>query len=318
MKRPNLLTYQQKKRAASILVSVCRYVFLIGLSYIVLYPIMYMISNAFKPVKQYHDPSIVWIPKSFTMENFKQVALLMEIPQMLLNTVIIGVIPAIISTITCMMYGYGLARFRFRGRAFVTVCLFLTIIIPQQTISTSLYSVYRNFDVFGILELLHFPRPNLIGSPWVTILPSIFGMGLKNGMFVFIYMQFFVGLPKELEEAAWIDGASPFRAYWKVVVPTATNVSIAVLLLSIVWNWNDYFTPAMFIRTRETFSTFMQKFKEMTDTMTSRGFGYDDFLTADTQNQAACLITIIPLLILYVALQKQFAEGIENSGLTGL
>ena len=80
---------------------------------------------------------------------------------------------------------------------------------------------------------------NLIGTPWVTILPSLLGVGLKSGIFIFIYMQFFTGLPKELQEAAAIDGCGEFRTFLKIIVPTAKNINIAVLLLAVVWNWND-------------------------------------------------------------------------------
>ena len=191
--------------------AVGRQLFMLGISYVVLYPLLYMVSNAFKPVEQYYDPSVVWIPKSLTMENFKIVALVMDIGNVMKNTVIIELLPAIISAMVCMMIGYGLARFNFRGKRFVVACVILTIIVPQQTIASSLYSSFRYFDFLGILKFLHRFIPavdtiNLIGTPWVTILPSLLGVGLKSGIFIFIYMQFFTGLPKELQEAAAIDG----------------------------------------------------------------------------------------------------------------
>lgn len=319
----NTLTYARRKKALGILTAIIRHVFLLGISYVVLYPLMYMISNAFKPVEQYYDPAVIWIPKSLTWENFYIVSLVMDIGKVFLNTLIIEIIPAIITTTVCMMIGYGLARFDFRGKRVALVCLVLTIIVPQQTISTSLYSSFRYFDVFGILSLLHKVIPaidtiNLIGTPWVTLLPSVLGVGLKSGIFIFIYMQFFTGLPKELQEAAAIDGCGPFRTYAKIVVPTAKNINIAVLLLAVVWNWNDYYTPAMFIRTQDTIATAMANFKNSLENLHNIGTGVTNIQTANTQIQAACLITVVPLIILYIILQKRFAEGIENSGLTGL
>lgn len=319
----NTLTYARRKKTLEILTAVVRHVFLLGISYVVLYPLMYMISNAFKPVEQYYDPAVIWIPKSLTLENFKIVGMVMDIGQVLLNTLIIEIIPALITTMVCMMIGYGLARFDFRGKRVALVCLVLTIIVPQQTISTSLYSSYRYFDFLGILSALHKVIPaidtiNLIGTPWVTLIPSVLGVGLKSGIFIFIYMQFFAGLPKELQEAAAIDGCGPFRTYQQIVVPTAKNINIAVLLLSMVWNWNDYYTPAMFIRTRDTIATAMASFKSNLENLHNMGTGVGNIQTANTQIQAACLIAIVPLIILYVFLQKRFAEGIENSGLTGL
>ena len=130
-------------------------------------------------------------------------------------------------------------------------------------------------------------------------------------------MQFFAGLPKELQEAASIDGCGAFRTYLKIVVPTARNINIAVLLLSLVWNWNDYYTPAMFIRTKDNIATAMANFQANLQNLHNMGTGMN-IQTANTQIQAACLIAIVPLIILYIFLQKRFAEGIENSGLTGL
>lgn len=303
--------------------AVGRQLFMLGISYVVLYPLLYMVSNAFKPVEQYYDPSVVWIPKSLTMENFKIVALVMDIGNVMKNTVIIELLPAVISAMVCMMIGYGLARFNFRGKWFVVACVILTIIVPQQTIASSLYSSFRYFDFLGILKFLHRFIPavdtiNLIGTPWVTILPSLLGVGLKSGIFIFIYMQFFTGLPKELQEAAAIDGCGEFRTFLKIIVPTAKNINIAVLLLAVVWNWNDYYTPSMFIRTKDTIATAMASFQANLENLHNMGIGVANIQTAQTQIQAACLITILPLVVLYIFLQKRFSEGIENSGLTGI
>ena len=300
-----------------------RQLFMLGISYVVLYPLLYMVSNAFKPVEQYYDPSVVWIPKSLTMENFKIVALVMDIGNVMKNTVIIELLPAIISAMVCMMIGYGLARFNFRGKRFVVACVILTIIVPQQTIASSLYSSFRYFDFLGILKFLHRFIPavdtlNLIGTPWVTILPSLLGVGLKSGIFIFIYMQFFTGLPKELQEAAAIDGCGEFCTFLKIIVPTAKNINIAVLLLAVVWNWNDYYTPSMFIRTKDTIATAMASFQANLENLHNMGVGVANIQTAQTQIQAACLITILPLVVLYIFLQKRFSEGIETSGLTGI
>lgn len=312
----------KSKHIPNFFMALARHIFMIGISYVVLYPLMYMISNAIKPIDQFYDPSIVWIPKGFTWQNFWVVTLVIDIKTVFINTMIIEILPAFLSAAVCMMIGYALAKFNFPGKKLVMAGLILTIIVPQQTIATSLYAVFRRFDVFGIMALLHNFVPsiepiNLIGTPWVTILPSILGVGLKSGIFIFIYMQFFNGLPKELQEAAAIDGCGPFHTFLKIIVPTAQNISIAVLLLAIVWNWNDYYTPSMFIRTKDTIATAMAAFQKNLENLHNMGLGID-IQTAQTQVQAACLIAIVPLVVLYVFLQRRFSEGIENSGLTGI
>lgn len=313
----------RKRRIIGFVLAILRHLFLIGLCYVVLYPVLYMISNAFKPVSQYYDPSVVWIPRSLTLDNFLIVTKVMDVGKVFLNTLLIEILPAFISTFVCMFVGYGLARFRFRGRSLVLACVILTIIVPAQTISTSLYSSYRYFDFLGILSLLHKVIPaigpiNLIGTPWVTILPALSGVGLKNGIFIFIFMQFFTGLPKELQEAAAIDGCGPLRTFFRIILPTAKNIIIAVLLLAVVWNWNDYYTPTMYIRTKDTMATAMASFQANLENLHNMGTGLENIQTANTQIQAAALIAIFPLVILYVFLQKRFSEGIEDSGLTGI
>ena len=127
----DLLNYHRRRKLISGLWAVVRQIFMLGISYVVLYPLMYMVSNAFKPVEQYYDPSVIWIPKSLTLDNFKVVALVMDIGEVMLNTLIISVLPAFISTTVCMMIGYGLARFDFKGKRLVIACLIRAIRGPR-------------------------------------------------------------------------------------------------------------------------------------------------------------------------------------------
>lgn len=320
----DLIHYVRVKKPTEKLWAFIRHVLLIGISFIILYPIMFMISNAFKPVQQYYDPSVIWIPKSLTLDNFKVVLMIIDFKEVLKNTFFISILPAFIQTAVCMFVAYGLARFQFRGRKLITILVILTIIVPQQTISTSLYASYRHMDLFGIIGWLSnisggaIKVPNLIGTPWVTILPSLLAVGFKGGLYIFIYMQFFAGLPKELQEAASIDGCGPMNTFLKIIVPTTKNITLTVILLSVVWNWNDYYTPSMFIRTKDTISTAMAGFQTQLQNLHNLGIGGGNIQTANTQIQAAALMSIIPLVIMYVILQKYFAEGIENSGLTGI
>lgn len=322
--RDDFIHYVRVKKPGNKLWAVCRHILLIGISFIILYPILFMISNAFKPVEQYYDPSVIWIPKSLTLDNFKVVLKVINFAVVFKNTFFIALLPSFIQTAICMYIAYGLARFKFKGRKLIIAFVILTIIVPQQTISTSLYASFRHMDLFGIVEWLSnvtggaIKPINLIGTAWVSILPSLLGVGFKCGLYIFIYMQFFAGLPKELQEAASIDGCGALRTFLKIIIPTTKNITLTVVLLSIVWNWNDYYTPAMFIRTKDTISTAMANFQTQLQNLHNMGVGAENIQTANTQIQAACLLSIIPLVILYIILQKYFAEGIENSGLTGL
>ena len=292
------------KKARQIVISVVRHVFLIGLSYVVLYPLLYMLSNAFKPVEQYYDPSIVWIPKSLTLDNFYIVSLVMDIGAVLKETLITEILPAFISTAVCMMVGYGLAQFRFKGRGLVTAAVILTIIVPPQTISASLYSSYRYFDFLGILELLHNVIPkigtiNLIGTSWVTILPALLGVGLKSGIFIFIYMQFFTGLPKELQEAAAIDGAGEWTIFRRITLPMTTPILAVNALNSFIAAYNSW-EWAFLVCQKESHWTLAVWMYQM-----SQQFAGQPWCV-----MAGFVLVSIPTAVVFLACQKVILRGI--------
>ncbi|HJD24691.1 MAG TPA: carbohydrate ABC transporter permease [Firmicutes bacterium] len=307
----------------TILFVIFRHALLIGLCFVILYPILYMLSNAFKPTEQFSDPSVIWIPRSLTLDNFKIALQLVDLGKVLLDTLLAAIVPALISTVTCMLVAYGLSRFNFRGRGLIFALVILTIIVPSQTMTTSLYLQYRFFDPLGIISLINLIpgvelNVNLIGTPLVTILPAIFAMGLRAGLYIFIYRQFFLSLPKELEEAASIDGCNAYSTFLRIVVPTTKNIVLTVILLSVVWYWNDYYTPSMFLGSKmEVISVTLSQFQDRLANIHNLGLGLD-IATSQTQVQAMCLIAILPLVVLYIILQKNFSESIESSGLTGM
>ena len=143
-------------------------------------------------------------------------------------------------------------------------------------------------------------------------MPSIFGVGLKAGILIYIYMQFFKGLPKELEEAAWIDGAGPYRTFFSIAVPSSTVVIFTVFIFSIIWHWNDYSYAIMYVN--ENYTTAV-KLSDIVTTL--QGMGYFNSDVASSIILAACLIFILPVLALYIAVQKKFIKSIDRVGITG-
>jgi len=182
-----------------------RLLLLIAMSFVVLYPMMYMISNAFKPFMQTYDPSVIWLPKTLTMENIKDAMAILDIGASLPNTLLTAIVTAFMQVAMCLVVGYGFARFQFRGRNVMFLLVILTMIVPQQAISTSLYTTYRYFDLFGLLRLLGIvtggavKTANMIDSYWVFWLPAMLGMGLRAGCYILTYRQFFLSMPHELE-----------------------------------------------------------------------------------------------------------------------
>lgn len=294
---------------------------LIGLAFILVYPLLYMVSMSFRDVVDLYDPSVVWIPRNYSIQAIQGALKAMNYWEALYNTITIDVVSSLIQVAICAIVGYGFARFKFKGRGIAFAAVIMTIIVPIQTILIPLYINYRFFSVFGILDVYSLiigksVSVNLLNQPMVFYLPAIFGMGIRSGFYIFMYRQFFRGLPKELEEAAWIDGCGKFKTFYKVMLPNAKSIIITIFLFSLVWYWNDYFNTSMFLSKVPTISTQLSLIRS--DGMANLGFNTrGDELAMTTYIQAGCLISIIPMLILYMFTQRQFTESIERAGIVG-
>ena len=183
------------------------------------------------------------------------------------------------------------------------------VLVPTQIISIPLYVTFRYF-LFGAV--------NLIDNPLVMYLPAMTANGIRAGLMIFIFRQFFRGLPKELEDAAYLDGCGPFRTFLKVMIPNAGSSFLTVFLFSIVWYWNDYYVAGSFFSNRRTISMVL---KNLDATLNVAIFNNANANVSVREKiiwlEAGCLISITPLLILYACLQKHFTEGIERSGIVG-
>lgn len=307
-----------KKQIFSFSGSVIRYIVLISFSYMLIYPIAFMISTALKTTVDYYDPTVQWIPKAFTLENFKFAVNAIDYLGSIASTFINEIGAAIIEIVSCMIAAYGLSRFNIKGQKLLTVAMIITILIPYPMVLVPSYVNYRHFDVFGILNLLGNLfgtelRPSLLDSPLVFWLPSIFAVGLKGGMFIYIYSQFFKGLPKELEEAAWIDGAGPFRTFTSIIVPSSSSAIITVSLFSIVWHWNDYYLAQMYLSKDYPLGVQLVNIYSLTQSGVA---GITD-MNQGSVIMAAAFLVIAPLIVFYIFVQKSFIESVATSGIVG-
>ena len=308
-------------KVTAVLWSIFKGLFLFGMCYVLLYPVMYMVSSAFRPVEQSYDPSVIWIPKSLTMANIVEAYKTLDYLESFKNTMLVGMVSAIFQVISCTLVGYGFARFRFKGRGALFTLVLLTLVVPMQTISVPMHIQMRDFDFFGIARILGFitgkdMTVNLIDSYWAFYLPTIFGMGLKSGLYIFVFRQFFRGLPKELEQAALIDGCGPLKTFRKVMLPNAIPALLTVFLFTVVWQWNDYYTPAMFFSRNATLATSMARFRSNIGVVTAGIDNWDPYVMT-TRFQAGCLLVIAPLIIGYMFTQKYFTESISRTGIVG-
>lgn len=174
---------------------------------------------------------------------------------------------------------------------------------------------YLNFRFFSLYGLLPGSGVNLLGTYWPGIIMSATGVGLKNGLFIYIMRQFFRGMPRDLEEAAYVDGAGPFRTFISVMLPGAVPAMLVVFLFAFVWQWNDYSFTTIFMG-GETLLT--NKLNELPNYVRDNlSFHAHHSPLQWILINTGCLLFMAPLLILYAFLQRYFVESIERTGLVG-
>ncbi len=307
-----------KKRAIKLVASIARWVFLIAIAYILLYPLLYMLSASFRLPTDFYDSTVVWVNKNFSLDNITVAWNTLKYLETFWVTFKVEIVSALIEVVTCAITAYGLARFDFKEKKILIGILMLTILIPTQLIMIPLMMSMKYLDVFGILgfisELVGFElRPNLLDTPFAFYLPSLFGVGLKAGLFIFMYIQFFKGLPKELEEAASIDGAGPIKTFTTIVVPSSGVIFLTVTIFSVIWHWNDTYLATLFLNTESPLAVSLSRIFE---SLGSHGVSKYS-LEVNGYAMAACLLFVLPMLIMYCILQKWFIKSIDRIGIVG-
>lgn len=301
-------------------ISIFRLVFLLMMCFVVLYPILYMFSVSLREAKDLYDPTVIWIPRNWTLENYKYVWELIDYPQVLLGTVQITVISTIIHVFVCAMVGYGFARYNFPMKNLLFGLVIFTLLVPTQLVSIPMYVQYRSFDFFGLGQLgrLFGDKPwtvNLLDNHAVYYIPALVGQGLRSGLFIFIFRQFFRSMPKELEDAAAIDGCSLFGTFLKIMIPCAGPAFVTSILFSAVWYWNEYYMASMYFTDSQTLAMALGT---LTSLLRSEGHEiYKDPYSVVVQMQSACVLTILPMMVLFVVMQGKLTESIDKTGIVG-
>lgn len=310
------------RTAGKVIQAIFRYVFLIAFSYVLIYPILFIIANAFKGSLDYFDPAVQWVPKTFTFYNLTLAFEALDFGKAFLRTLHYEMIAAALSVFSCSVAAYALARFEFRGKRILMGAMILSILVPTTMIIIPCYVSFRNVDILGILGLIGNVvgkdiRPNLIGTPLVFWIPSVLGVGLNGALFIYIFTQFFKGLPKELEEAAWIDGAGSWKTFFKIIIPSSGVVFVTVSVFAIVWNWNDYFLPQMYLTNEFPLAVNLSNLSATISSFLTSKAGEFAKVNIAQVFVSACLLYITPLLIFYGIIQKKFISSVVTSGIVG-
>lgn len=301
--------------------SLARILFLLGIGVIIIYPLFYSMSIAFRPVEDLYDPLVVLIPRHLTLDNIMNAFQRMDYPDSLFGSIFRDGISTLLQLFSCSLVAYGLARFNFPGRRIVNALVIFMIIVPPQTCIIPNYIEFRYFDPLYIGRFIGIftgqdVSLNLINSVWSFFLPALFAMGIRSGLVIFIFRQFFRGMPKELEEAAYIDGCSFVRTFFQVMLPNSKASIVTTFLLSIVWYWNDYVYTSSLMPQSKTVMNQLSILKNNINYIMQyeqNSSPYEGILLL----QAGVFLSIIPVLILYLIFQRQFTSSIERSGIVG-
>ena len=266
-----------------------------------------------------YDPVVINIPAHFTTENYQLAAKLMDYKVALRHSFIVAFTIAALQVAVCTLVGYGFARYEFPLKKFWFMCVLLMIIIPPQVMSTSLYLHFKFFDIFGIFKLITGDAINLRGSVLPYYMMSAGCMGLKNGLYIYLIRQFFRNIPKELEEAAYVDGCGTFKTFVIIMLPDAKPILTSCFLFSFVWQWTDGFYSRMFLGNLKLVSTALSVIVDELSSYIMRLLGLQTGTVSVAYSNCilstGTLMIILPLIILYLFAQRGFVESLSQTGI---
>ncbi|BCX03203.1 MAG: ABC transporter permease [Candidatus Roseilinea sp.] len=287
-----------------IVLSLTLYALLIAIGFVYLYPLLFMFVTSIKSPSDLLNPMVQWVPNEIYIGNYVKAFRVLNYPASLANSIFASVAPSLLQTATASLIGYGLARYRFPGRRIIMLLILATFIIPPQNTVIPQMLTYRNLG--------------LLGNPLALILPASLGQGLKSAIFILIFYQTFLSLPKVLEEAARLDGASDLRIFLSIAMPSALPAYIIAFIFSVVWYWNETFLMVVFLEGGvQTLPLQLSKFAQAYENLYPPGTVNIFDRLNEAVKMSGTFLNILPLLVLYFVLQKWFVESIERTGIAG-
>ena len=268
---------------------VLRYVVLVVLTLAFVSPLLFMISTSFKTRQESAQTPPTWFPQAPTFDAYRHVLEASDTPvfRWFANSMIAATSNAVIVVVTASLAAYALARMEFRGRNVVFGLIVATLFVPPVIL------VIPNYEIVGRLF-------------WLDTLLAVIVPTAANAFGVFFLRQFFISLPVELEESAFLDGANTWQVFWQIVVPLSRPALATLTLLAFLTNWNDFLWPVYVL-----FSPTSQTLQAGLSTLQSANNVRYDLL------MAGAVIASVPVLILYALAQRFVIEGVSRSGLKG-
>jgi len=288
------------KKSKGLLMTILQIILIVGIAYVILSPVIGIISQSFFSDSDSANPMVFTIPMNPTLDRYIGAWTELKYPTTLTNTLIYTIVNTLFQVFICSMVGYGFARFEFPFKKLMFACVVVMIVVPSHTIMLPQYMTFQS------MSLLRDSTPMYI--------LSICGVGLRSGLYIYIFNQFFRGLPKEIEEAAFVDGAGTWYTFFRIMLVNAMPAVITVTVFSLVWQYNDMFYAKLF----QIPNT--QLLARQLSTLQSNVGANLKILNVRLQKlyvNAGVVLTMLPILIIYLVLQKRFVEGVERSGIVG-
>ena len=281
---------------------VFRLMLLIGIAFVVIQPFITMIIQSLKDPVDYRDSTVVNVPRNLSLIIYKAIFTDGAYLKFFFKTLGLSLSVAVLQTLSCCLVGYGLAKFKFRGSKIVFFLVILTLVVPHGTLQAAIY--------------YYFSKLSLLNTVVPLLLMSVGALAFKNGLYIFMLRQFFRGVPDELEESAYLDGANTFRTFVQVILPISIPMMITVFLFSFCWQWTDDFYLTLFYvsNPKPEFMAFITQ-KELTSLVVTESQAGGGFTSAEKYGFG--LMACIPLIVLFLFCQKYLVQGIERSGIVG-
>ncbi|SEN70726.1 multiple sugar transport system permease protein [Amphibacillus marinus] len=295
--------------------SLIRLVLVFGICFIILQPLFTKFAVSLMSEPDLYDATVQFVPRGLNVQNYLVAFQEMDYFGTFLRTFGLSALVSILQLISCTLVGYGFARFKFPFKNTMFVLVILCLLVPPQVLMLPLFLQFRFFDVFGIYELLTGNAGiNLMDTFWPFILTSLLTQGYKNGLYIFLMRQFFKGLPVELEEAAYIDGCSAIKTFYKIMIPSAVPMLVTVFLFSFVWQWTDSFYTGLYLN---NYTVMSNALSSLASSVMSDQLTFVSPALVSMMNNTGTILVVLPLFIIYLLAQRYFVESIERSGIVG-
>lgn len=292
-------------KGTNVMKKVVMYALLISIGFVFLYPFLYMFINSFMSPEDLMNPAVSWVPTKIYFANYIKAFETLDFGKSFWNSLYISLIAAVLQTAVAAVTGYGLARFNVKLKGIIMILILVTFVLPVETLLIPRYVMFNSY------KMLDSPLPL-----WISALT---GQGLKSAVFILVFQQVFNGYPISLDEAAELDGAGKYKVFFKIALPIAKPAVVLSMLFSFVWYWNETRQSGLYFG--EIIKTLPMKLGSFAASYASlyESAGGADAATSinEAVTLAGTMLSCLPILIMFIILQKQFVESIEKSGITG-